>query len=105
MLHFGRPDGSKPPPTTVDTNSGMRRSGRTPPSRLSNWVRAESPGIVDRISVQQGQPIAKGAVLATLRFTGVQPDLSAARAQIAALFLPALGEGAAHWEDVPALLR
>ena len=62
--------------------STLPANGKVEPIEWSA-VRAESPGIVDRISVQQGQPIAKGAVLATLRFTGVQPDLSAAEAQIA----------------------
>ncbi len=62
--------------------STLPANGKVEPIEWSA-VRAESSGIVDRISVQQGQPIAKGAVLATLRFTGVQPDLSAAEAQIA----------------------
>jgi HlyD family secretion protein len=62
--------------------STLPANGKVEPIEWSA-VRAESPGIIDRISVQQGQSIAKGAVLATLRFTGVQPDLSAAEAQIA----------------------
>jgi HlyD family secretion protein len=62
--------------------SALPANGKVEPLEWSA-VRAESPGIVDHISVQQGQPIAKGAVLATLRFTGAQPDLSAAEAQIA----------------------
>lgn len=62
--------------------STLPANGKVEPFEWSA-VRAESPGIVDRIAVQQGQPIAKGAVLATLRFTGAQPDLSAAQAQIA----------------------
>jgi HlyD family secretion protein len=62
--------------------STLPANGKVEPIEWSP-VRAESPGIIDRISVQQGQSIAKGAVLATLRFTGVQPDLSAAEAQIA----------------------
>ena len=62
--------------------STLPANGKVEPLEWSA-VHAESPGIVDHISVQQGQPIAKGAVLATLRFTGAQPDLSAAEAQIA----------------------
>lgn len=62
--------------------SALPASGKVEPIEWSA-VRAESPGIIDHITVQQGQPIAKGAALATLRFTGVQPDLSAAEAQIA----------------------
>ena len=46
-------------------------------------VRAEVAGAVDRLQVQQGQSIAKGAEFATLRLSGVQPDLAAAEAQIA----------------------
>jgi HlyD family secretion protein len=50
-----------------------------------NWsaVRAENPGIVDKVLVQQGQSVAAGAVLAELRLTGVQADLTAAEAMIA----------------------
>ena len=62
--------------------SALPATGKVEPIEWSA-VRAESAGIIDRINVQQGQPIAKGAVLATLRFTGAQPDLSAAEAQIA----------------------
>jgi HlyD family secretion protein len=62
--------------------STLPANGKVEPIEWSA-VRAESPGILDHISVQQGQSIAKGAVLATLRFTGIQPDLSAAEAQIA----------------------
>jgi multidrug efflux pump subunit AcrA (membrane-fusion protein) len=62
--------------------STLPANGKVEPIEWSA-IRAESPGILDHISVQQGQYIAKGAVLATLRFTGVQPDLSAAEAQIA----------------------
>jgi HlyD family secretion protein len=62
--------------------STLPANGKVEPIEWSA-VRAESSGIVDHISVQQGQSIAKGAVLATVRFTGVQPDLSAAEAQIA----------------------
>jgi HlyD family secretion protein len=46
-------------------------------------VRAENPGIVDKVVVQQGQSVAAGAVLAELRLTGVQADLTAAQALIA----------------------
>ena len=62
--------------------STLPATGKVEPIEWSA-VRAESAGIVDRIAVQQGQSIAKGAILATLRFTGAQPDLSAAEAQIA----------------------
>jgi HlyD family secretion protein len=62
--------------------SALPATGKVEPIEWSA-VRAESPGILDHLSVQQGQSIAKGAVLATLRFTGAQPDLSAAEAQIA----------------------
>lgn len=62
--------------------SALPATGKVEPIEWSA-VRAESAGIIDRLTVQQGQPIAKGAVLATLRFTGAQPDLSAAEAQIA----------------------
>src|SRR5438132_14001787 len=60
--------------------STLPANGKVEPIEWSA-VRAESPGILNHISVQQGQYIAKGAVLATLRFTGVQPDLSTAEAQ------------------------
>ena len=46
-------------------------------------VRAEASGSVDRLLVQQGQSVARGAVLATLRFSGSQPDLATADAEIA----------------------
>ena len=46
-------------------------------------VRAEGPGIVDRLLVREGEPVRQGALLATLRLSGTQPDLSAAEAQIA----------------------
>jgi HlyD family secretion protein len=46
-------------------------------------VRAEGPGIIDRVLVREGQPVRQGALLATLRLSGTQPDLSAAEAQIA----------------------
>jgi HlyD family secretion protein len=62
--------------------SALPATGKVEPIEWSA-IRAESSGILDHISVQQGQSIAKGAVLATLRFTGVPPDLSAAEAQIA----------------------
>ena len=62
--------------------SALPATGKVEPIEWSA-VRAESPGILDHLSVHLGQPIAKGAVLATVRFTGVQPDLSAAEAQIA----------------------
>jgi HlyD family secretion protein len=62
--------------------SALPATGKVEPIEWSA-VRAESAGIIDRITVQQGQPIAKGALLATLRFTAGQPDLSAAEAQIA----------------------
>jgi HlyD family secretion protein len=46
-------------------------------------VRAEVAGAVDRLQIQQGQFITKGAEIATLRLSGAQPDLAAAEAQIA----------------------
>ncbi len=46
-------------------------------------ARAESAGIVDRVTAQLGQSVQQGAALAILRFTGVQPDPAAAQAQIA----------------------
>ena len=46
-------------------------------------VRAEAAGTIDQLSVREGQSVARGSVLATLRLSGVQPDLAAAEAQIA----------------------
>jgi len=46
-------------------------------------ARADVAGSIERLAIQQGQSIAKGAELATLRLSGVQPDLAAAEAQIA----------------------
>jgi RND family efflux transporter, MFP subunit len=84
-LYARKPDLPTVPFTKVRREtlvSTLPANGKVEPFEWSA-VRAESAGIVDRITVQQGQPIAKGAVLATLRFTGAQPDLSAAEAQIA----------------------
>src|SRR5260370_21914200 len=49
--------------------STLPANGKLEPFEWSP-VRTESAGIVDRISAQQGQPIAKDAILATRRFTG-----------------------------------
>jgi HlyD family secretion protein len=46
-------------------------------------VRAEVAGTIDRLTIQQGQSVAKGAVVATLRLSGPQPDVASAEAQIA----------------------
>ena len=46
-------------------------------------VRAEVAGVIDRLSIEQGQSIAKGSEIATLRMLGSQPDLAAAEAQMA----------------------
>ncbi len=80
----------KPEIPTVPFAKAMRRSlvstlptnGKVEPL---NWsaVRAENPGLVDKVLVQQGQSVEAGAVLAELRLTGVQADLTAAEAQMA----------------------
>jgi len=62
--------------------SSLSTNGKVEPFEWSA-VRSESAGIVDRVLVQQGQSAARGGVLATLRFTGAQPDVAAAEAQIA----------------------
>src|SRR5205823_11579453 len=41
-------------------------------------ARAEVAGTIDRLSVQQGQSVNKGVVLAGLRLSGIQPDVAAA---------------------------
>jgi HlyD family secretion protein len=46
-------------------------------------VRAEVAGVVDRLHIEQGRSVAKGAEIATLRMSEIQPDLAAAEAQIA----------------------
>jgi HlyD family secretion protein len=62
--------------------STLSTNGKVEPFEWSA-VRSESEGIVDRLVAQQGQSVAHGGVLATLRFTSAQPDLAAAEAQIA----------------------
>jgi HlyD family secretion protein len=62
--------------------STLPTNGKVEPLEWSA-VRAENPGIVDKVLVQQGQFVAAGAVLAELRLTGVQADLTAAEAQMA----------------------
>src|SRR5207253_1294309 len=42
-------------------------------------VRAEAAGTIDQLSVREGQSVARGNVLATLRLSGVQPDLAGLR--------------------------
>lgn len=62
--------------------SALAANGKVEPLEWSA-VRAESAGLVDKVLAQQGQPVAAGAVLAQLRFSGAQSDLAAAEAQIA----------------------
>lgn len=62
--------------------SALSTNGKVEPL-VWEAVRAETPGIIDRLFAQQGQFVAKDAVLATLRLSGAQPDLAAAEAQIA----------------------
>src|SRR4029079_17251853 len=62
--------------------SNLPTKGKLEPFEWS-VVRAETSGIVDRLAVHDGQVVRKGDVLATLRLSGVQPDLAAAEAQIA----------------------
>ncbi len=62
--------------------STLPTNGKVEPLEWSA-VRAENPGVVDKVLVQQGQSVAVGAVLAELRLTGVQADLTAAEAQLA----------------------
>jgi HlyD family secretion protein len=61
--------------------STLPTNGKVEPLEWSA-VRAEGAGIVDKVTVQQGQTVGAGAVLAVLRFAGVQADLAAAQAQI-----------------------
>ncbi|HXM42818.1 MAG TPA: efflux RND transporter periplasmic adaptor subunit, partial [Bryobacteraceae bacterium] len=46
-------------------------------------VRVEQAGLVSKVHVQEGQTVAKGAVLAILSDTGLQADLDAAEARAA----------------------
>lgn len=46
-------------------------------------VRAETAGLVRTVPVQEGQPVAKGAVLATLSASGLAAEASAAEARLA----------------------
>ena len=62
--------------------STLPTNGKVEPLEWST-ARAESAGIVDRVTTQLGQAVQQGAVIATLRFTGPQPDVAAAQAQIA----------------------
>jgi HlyD family secretion protein len=62
--------------------STLPTNGKVEPLEWST-ARAESAGIVDRVMAQLGQGVGQGAVIATLRFTGAQPILAAAEAQIA----------------------
>ena len=63
--------------------STLATNGKVEPLEWST-ARAESAGVVDRVFAQLGQAVGQGdAVIATLRFTGSQPSLAAAEAQIA----------------------
>lgn len=46
-------------------------------------VRAETAGLVTAVSVQEGQPVAKGAIMARLSAPGAQAELSTAEASVA----------------------
>lgn len=46
-------------------------------------VRVETAGLIEKVPVQEGQSVAKGAVLAQVSRTGLLADLSAAEAQVA----------------------
>jgi HlyD family secretion protein len=62
--------------------SVLPSNGKVEPLEWSA-VRAEVSALIDKVAVQQGQSVAAGAALATLRLTGVQADLTVAEAQIA----------------------
>jgi len=46
-------------------------------------VRAQSEGLVNRVNVTEGQPVAKGAVLAVISAPSAQADIDAAQAKVA----------------------
>ncbi len=62
--------------------STLSANGKVEPFEWSA-VHAESAGLIDRTSVQQGQSVAAGAPLAIMRVSGVQADMAAADSQIA----------------------
>jgi HlyD family secretion protein len=62
--------------------STLPTNGKVEPFEWSA-VRAEGPGIIDRVLVHEGQPVRKGDLVGILRLSGEQPDLAAAEAQIA----------------------
>jgi len=62
--------------------SALPTNGKVEPFEWST-ARAESPGIVDRVLIHEGQAVKQGDLVATLRFPGVQSDTATAEAQIA----------------------
>ena len=62
--------------------STLPTNGKVEPFEWST-VRAEAPGIIDRVAIHEGQAVKPGDLLATLRFSGVQADSATAEAQIA----------------------
>ena len=61
--------------------STLPTNGKVEPFEWST-VRAEGPGVVDRVTVHDGQLVKKGDLLVALRISGAPSDLAAAEAQI-----------------------
>lgn len=62
--------------------STLPTNGKAEPVEWST-VRAEAPGLVRTVPVQEGQVVGKGAVIATLSRTGLDAELRAAEARVA----------------------
>jgi HlyD family secretion protein len=62
--------------------STLPTNGKVEPSAWES-VRAEAAGLVERLSLQTGQAVVKGAEIGALRLAGAPPDLAKAEAQIA----------------------
>jgi HlyD family secretion protein len=62
--------------------SSLPTNGKVEPIEWTA-IRAAAPGLVERVSVQEGQRVRQGETIATLRAPEVQADLAAAEAQIA----------------------
>jgi len=62
--------------------STLPTNGKVEPIEWSP-VRSDAGGLVDRVPVQQGQHVARGATIAVLSQTGLQADVSAAEARVA----------------------
>jgi HlyD family secretion protein len=62
--------------------SSLPTNGKVEPIEWTA-IRAAAPGLVERVSVQEGRRVRRGEAIATLRAPEIQADLAAAEAQIA----------------------